>query len=172
MARIVLIAFVASCIVAVSGAAGRLDRVGTAGVSVALPRGWRFFAAGVFPRSTPYGDPRIRIVAASGPVVAFPRGCKAETFRFKRHAVGVMIVEWVHLSPGSHLPPKPKRFTAKNLPIRIHAVECWPGAGGVIQFMSKGRNFAAYLLLGPGAPAALASRGRVVLDSFLAARRR
>jgi hypothetical protein len=119
----------------------------------------------------PYADPLVRIVVASSRVVAFPRGCKAETFRFKRRAVGLMIVEWRHPSPGAVFPSRPHRFTAKNLSIRPRAVECWPGPGGGIEFTSNHRDFAAYLLLSPGAPAALAAKGRVVLNTLVAAHR-
>lgn len=153
-------------------AAGRADqpshRVGSAGVRVAVPKGWRFFAAGVAPRSMPYADPLVRIVTASSAVRAFPRGCKAETFRFKHHSVGLMVVEWLHPSPGAVFPARPRSFTAKNLPVRNREVECWPGRGGSIAFSSHGRDFAAYVLLSPGAPAALAAKVRGVLDTIVA----
>jgi hypothetical protein len=161
----------ASCATSAAEPAARPHRIGTAGVSVALPAGWHFFAAGVAPHSMPYADPLVRIVAASSTVVAFPRGCKAETFRFKHPAVGVMVVEWLHPSPGTVLPPRPRRFTRKNLPVRLRAVECWPGPGGGIEFSSHGRSFAAYLLLSPDAPAAFAARGRAVLNTLTAKRR-
>jgi hypothetical protein len=44
----------------------------------------------------PYSDPLIRIVVASTQVHAFPRGCKAETVRFARGGVGLMVVEWLN----------------------------------------------------------------------------
>lgn len=116
----------------------------------------------------PYADPLVRIVAASRAVVAFPRGCKAETFRFKQRAVGLMVVEWRHPSLGAVFPARPHRFTTTNLPVRPRAVECWPGVGGSIEFSSNHRDFAAYLLLSPGAPAALAAEGRAVLDTLVA----
>lgn len=144
-------------------------RVGTADVNVAAPAGWHFFAAGVAPQSMPYGDPLVRIVAASRTVFAFPRGCKAETFRFRPRAVGLMVVEWRHPFPGASFPARPHRFTARNLPVRPSAVECWPGLGGSIEFSSNHRDFAAYLLLSRGAPAALAAEGRAVLDTLVAA---
>lgn len=162
----------ASCAGSVGTAGHAPHGVGTAGVSVALPSSWHFFAAGVAPRSMPYADPLVRIIAASSAVVAFPQGCKAETFRFKHRAVGVMVVEWLHPSPGTALPPRPRRFTAKNLPIRPRAVECWPGLGGGIEFSSSGRSFAAYLLLSPGASTVLAAKGRAVLDTLAIKRRR
>lgn len=167
-----LAALLASCVTSAAGSAGESShRVGTSGVSVAVPAGWHFFGAGVAPRSMPYADPLVRIVVASSRVVSFPRGCKAETFRFKRRAVGLMVVEWRHPSPQAVFPSRPHRFTAKNLPIRPRAVECWPGPGGGIEFRSKRRDFAAYLLLSPGAPAALAAKGRAVVDTLVAAPR-
>lgn len=163
----------ALCGIGATGCAGPSShRVGTAGVSVAAPAGWHFFAAGVAPQSMPYGDPLVRIVAASRAVVAFPPGCKAETFRFKQRAVGLMVVEWLHPSPGAVFPARPRRFTAKNLPVRTRAVECWPGPGGSIEFSSNRRDFAAYVLLSPGAPAALAATGRAVLGTLVVAHRR
>lgn len=146
-------------------------RVGSAGVTVALPSGWRFFRQGVAPQSKPYADPLVRIVAASAAIVPYPQGCKAELFRFARSAVGVMVVEWIHPQPSAHLPPPPQHFTAKNLPVRAGAVECWPGSGGGIEFSLLGRSFAAYLLLSKNAPPSAAARGRAVLDTLTAARR-
>lgn len=155
-----LVALVASCLTGAAGSASESShRVGTAGVSVAVPAGWHFFGAGVAPRSMPYADPLVRIVVASSGVVSFPRGCKAETFRFRRRAVGLMVVEWRHPLPGAVFPSRPHRFTAKNLPIRPRAVECWPGPGGGIEFRSKRRDFAAYLLLSPWCARCAGSQG-------------
>jgi hypothetical protein len=101
---------------------------GSAGVTVGLPPGWDFFRAGVAPQSMPYSDPLVRIVVASTKIRSFPQGCKAETFRFARGGVGLMIVEWVHAQKGIVWPRRPPRFTAQALPVRRPpAVECWSG---------------------------------------------
>jgi hypothetical protein len=142
-------------------------RAGSAGVTVVLPRGWHSFPQGVAPQSMPYGDPRVRVVAASTTIVPFPRGCKAETFRFAAGGVGLMIVEWTHPQTGVVWPPRPRRFTDQTLLVRKPpAVECWPGAAGAIQFAANGRHFAAYLLLAPHTPLAEASLARAVLGTL------
>src|SRR4051812_38085393 len=82
---------------------------GSAGVTVPLPPSWDFFRDGVAPRSMPYSDPLVRIVAASTKIRSFPQGCKAETFRFARGGVGLMIVEWVHAQNGIVWPRRPSR---------------------------------------------------------------
>jgi hypothetical protein len=140
---------------------------GSAGVEVRLPSGWHFYRDGVAPRSMPYADPLVRVVVASANVRAYPHGCKAETFRFARKSIGLMIVEWVHPQPGVVWPSKPRRFTTRTLPVqRQHAVECWPGQGGSTQFVFHGRRFGAYLLLGPDAAPVAASKARAVLDTL------
>ena len=121
----------------------------------------------------PYSDPLVRIVVASTKIMSFPQGCKAETFRFARGGVGLMIVEWVHAQKGIVWPSSPPRFTAQALPLRKPpAVECWPGPGGVVQFTANGRHFAAYLLLSPNAPLAIAAQARAVLNTLAVNRNR
>jgi hypothetical protein len=71
----------------------RPHRAASAGVTVRLPLGWQFFLAGVAPQAMPYGDPLVHIVVASTTIRSFPQGCKAETFRFARGGVGLMVVE-------------------------------------------------------------------------------
>jgi hypothetical protein len=147
--------------------------VGSAGVTVRLPSGWEFFRDGVAPQSMPYSDPLVRIVAASTKIKSYPQGCKAETFRFARGGVGLMIVEWVHAQKGIVWPRRPSRFTVHAPPLRRPpAVECWPGPGGAVQFSSNGRHFAAYLLLDPHATPATATRARAVLDTLAVSKNR
>jgi hypothetical protein len=169
----IALATVVALVVVLSAPAFGADpqRTGTAGVTVALPAGWHFFRQGVAPRSKPYADPLIRIVAASAPVVSYPRGCKAETFRFSRPAVGLMIVEWVHPQRGVRLRKRPSVFTARNLPIHPGAVECWPGPGGAVEFTAHGRSFAAYVLLSEHAPHGLAAEARDILDTLAVSKR-
>lgn len=141
--------------------------VGSAGVSVRLPAGWRFFRDGVAPHSMPYADPLVRIVVASTPVRPFPQGCKAETFRFSRDGVGLMVVEWLHPMNPHAWAARPRHFTAQSLPIKPgHAVECWPGRGGTAFFREGRRYFGAYLLLGAGTEASKAAQARAVLDTL------
>ena len=166
-------AVVAPTFITAAPSAGRTSgpkpgRAGSAGVTVRLPPGWAFFRNGVAPQSMPYSDPLVRIVVASTKIRSFPRGCKAETFRFARGGVGLMIVEWVHAQKGIVWPRRPPRFTAQVLPLRRSpAVECWPGPGGAVQFTASGRHFAAYLLLDPHAPLATAAKARAVLDTLV-----
>ena len=142
-------------------------RAGSAGVTVELPVGWHFFADGVAPRSMPYADPLVRIVVASTQIRAFPQGCKAETFRFARGGVGLMVVEWVHPQKGVVWPRRPPHFTAHLPPVRKSpAVECWPGPGGSVQFVASGRHFAVYLLLAPHVSLTKAAQVRAVLDTL------
>lgn len=142
-------------------------------MTVGLPLGWQFFRPGVAPESMPYGDPLVRIVVASTRIHSFPLGCKAETFRFARGGVGLMIVEWVHPQAGVVWPRRPRQFSARALPVRSPpAVECWPGPGGAVQFAANGRHFAAYLLLDPHAPLATAAQARAVLDTLAVSKNR
>jgi hypothetical protein len=152
-------------------APGHTSRIaGSAGVYVRLPARWHFFPAGVAPRSMPYGDPLIRIVVASTPIRSDQQGCKAETFRFSRGGVGLMVVEWLHPQNRSAWPKRPRRFTAKSLPVEPgHAVECWPGRGGSTVFRDHGRYLGAYLLLGRGTDLSAAARARAVLDTLTVA---
>jgi hypothetical protein len=147
-------------------------RAGSAGVTVRLPRGWRTYPNGVAPRSMPYNDPLVRIVVASTQVRAFPRGCKAETFRFARGGVGLMVVEWLRPQRGVTWTQRPRPFMARALSVRpAPAVECWPGPAGAVEFTANGRYFAAYLLLDEHAPLAKAAQARAVLDTLQVARR-
>lgn len=158
---------------AAAGAAARghtSQIAGSAGVSVRLPAGWHFFKHGVAPWSMPYGDPLIRIVVASTPIHSYPQGCKAETFRFSRGGVGLMVVEWLHPQNPRGWPKWPGRFTKTSLPVEPgHTVECWPGRGGSAVFRDHGRYFGAYLLLGRGTKLSKATRARAVLDTLMVA---
>lgn len=171
-------AFTASTLVTGAAATGMqsrpgLRRAGSAGVTVLLPPGWHFYRNGVAPQSMPYGDPLVRVVVASTKIRPLSQGCKAETFRFARGGVGLMIVEWVRPQPGVVWPLRPKKFTAQALPVRQPpAVECWPGPGGDIQFTANGRHFAAYLLLDTRAPLARGAQARAVLDTLMVGKSR
>jgi len=79
-----------------------------------------------------------------------------------------VIVEWRgRANPGANFAPRPRRFTAKTLPLQPPpAIECFNGPGGSVQFTDHGRTFGAYILLGLRAPARLADRARTVLETL------
>jgi hypothetical protein len=161
LVSLVLLAAVGAC----SGAA---YRVGSAGVTISLPKGWRFIRMPAEPPpGTPIVDPVTRIVAASGPFDLSKTGCLVATYRFPRTAVSVVVVEWVRRTPGTRFPSRPRRFTARTLPVRPPpAIECFDGPGGSAEFTDGGRRFAAYVLLGRRAPRRLAVAARAVLDTL------
>jgi hypothetical protein len=143
------------------------QRVGQAGVTVELPRGWHAIPSAAAPASQ--NDPATRIAAASGPI-SFGHGCGQLDYRFPSTGVAVVVLEWVRLKPA--LPPRPARFTQKTLPVRSPpALECFAGAGGSVEFADHGRRLDAFVLLGRHASAALADRARAVLDTLRVARR-
>lgn len=154
----------------VTGMEGRavpVERIGVAGVSIALPPGWHAMPRSAHPSQN---DPVTRIVASSGPIW-FGRGCNDLDYAFPRTAVAIVLVEWVRPTPGS-FSPRPRRFTAGTLPVRQPpALECFNGPGGGIQFSARGRQFAAFVLLGRRAPASLAARARSVLNTLEVSRR-
>jgi hypothetical protein len=157
--------------IAIAAALAGSHRVGQAGVTIALPRGWHSIPL-VRPPSTEKNDPVTRIVASSGPIV-FGRGCGQLDYRFPANGVAIVVVEWVRRTFGP-LPPRPRRFTAKTLPVRAPpALECFDGPGGGVEFSDHGRRFAVYILLGRRASPALADRARAVLITLrVAAARR
>jgi hypothetical protein len=144
-----------------------------AGMTVALPKLWHSLPVGPPPPGVRVGDPRTRIVAASGPITVRARGCDIAAYAFPRTAVAIVVVEWVGPTPATRWARRPRRFTSKTLPVRPPpAIECWDGAGGSAEFADHGRRLAAYVLLGRRAPRRLADRARAVLDTLRVARRR
>jgi hypothetical protein len=112
------------------------------------------------------GDPVTRVVVASSPIGFSARGCNEAIYAFSGNAVAIVVTEWVRPTPG-RLPPRPRHFTSKNLPVRPPpAVECWQGPAGGVQFSDRGRRFAAFILLGRHASAGLADRARRLLDTL------
>jgi hypothetical protein len=149
-------------------------RVGAAGVTVALPRGWHTTR----PDQEPVMNPRTRIVVSSGPIGPdLTSACQTQVsgYTFPKTAVAIVVVEWTAPLGGMKLgsgPRRPRRLGAANLPVRKPpAIECFDGPGGSIQFAERGRSFAAYVLLGRRAPARLADRARAVLDTLRIAAR-
>jgi hypothetical protein len=139
-------------------------RVGSAGVTVALPPGWHSVALALPPGLKIDQDPVARIAVSSGPIT-FGRGCGDTDYAFPSAAVAFVVLEYVHLKTGP-FPPRPHKFTPKNLRLsRPPAVECFNGPAGSIEFADHGRRFDVFLLLGRRAPARLADRARAVLDT-------
>ena len=145
----------------------RVPRVGVAGVTIVLPKGWHSIRQVVLPRTTPVNDPVSRIVVASAPIAFSSKGCNISIYSFPTTAVALVVVEWTRLSKSAHWALRPRRFNAVTLPIQAPpAIECFSGAGGSAEFADHGRHFGAYVLLGRHAPATLADRARAVLDSL------
>ena len=153
-----------------AGSAGaQRPRVGTAGVTVALPPGWHS-TRGVQSAIT---NPLTRIVVSSGPVRPRLTGtCHTQVadYTFPQTAVAIVVVEWTRQIDGMKIgvgPRRPARFTPANLPIRrAPTIECFAGGGGSVEWAERGHSFAAYVLLGGKAPWGLVSRARAVLDTL------
>jgi len=94
---------------------------------------------------------------------------------FPRTGVAIVVVEWTVPLGGMKIgsgPHRPRHLTAATLPVHpAPPIECFDGPGGSIEFAQHGRSFAAYLLLGPKAPARLAVRARRVVDTLRVASR-
>lgn len=135
-------------------------------MSVALPSGWHDIPQMVLPASMKTGDPVTRVVVASAAIDFGGKGCNDFVYTFSRKAVAIVIVEWARPTPG-RFPGRPRHFTQSNLPVRSPpALECWNGPGGGAQFVDHGRRFAAYILRGRDARAAVDDRARRVLDTL------
>jgi hypothetical protein len=149
-------------------------RVGSGGVTVALPPGWH----AVTPiHSTSYPQPVTRLVVSSGPIGQRLTGtCHTQVadYTFPPTAVAIVVLEWTKPLAGIKIgigPRRPRRFTAKNLPVVRPEIECFGGPGGSAQWSERGHTFGAYVLLGRKAPTVLAARARAVLDTLRVAPR-
>jgi hypothetical protein len=80
-------------------------------------------------------------------------------------AVSLVIVEW-QPSEDLELGPRPLRFTREVLPVDPGVAECFAGSGGTVPFTDRGRQFGAYILLGPDAPNSLTDEARAVLQTL------
>jgi hypothetical protein len=155
---------------AASAAAAPAARVGTAGVTLVLPAGWRTWEPPA--NVPPVSDPVTRVVAISAPFRFAPGGCQVAAYTFPRDAVAIVVVEWVRPTPHARWPARPGRFTAASLPLRPPpAIECFGGAGGSVEFVDHGRRFGAYLLAGRASSRTLVGRARAVLDTLRVAPR-
>jgi hypothetical protein len=149
----------------VAGATASDHRVGSAGVSVRLPPGWHSLQrlGGL--------EPKERLVVSSRTIPIRSSQCQVASYAPRRGAVTIVVLEWVAPVEKIRSPPRPRRFTRKNLPLRRGILECYGGFGGSVSFDAHGRHLAAYLMLDRHAPPGLADRARRVLDTLRVARR-
>lgn len=139
-------------------------RVGTAGVTVSLPRGWHSWvpSSAVAPA---FPNPLTRVVAVSGPFGFAPNGCQVAAYSFAPTAAAIVVLEWVRM--GGRLPPRPASFGPRTLVLhRPPAIECFDGPGGSVQFTDRRRAFGVYLLAGRKASPRTVAQARAVLDSL------
>ena len=169
---LVVLALVVPVGAAASG--GPQRRVGTAGLTLAVPAGWHSWvpSTAVEPTVT---DPLTRIVAVSARFHFAAAGCQVAGYAFPATAVAIVIVEWVR-NPGIPLPrgrpSRPSSFGAKELMLHAPpAIECFDGSGGSVTFHDHGRALSAYILAGRNASAATVARARSVLDTLRVHRR-
>jgi hypothetical protein len=144
-------------------------RAGSAGVTVALPPGWH----STRPVQGHVTNPLTRLAVASGSIRSRLTGaCDAQVadYVIPRDAVAIVVVEWTKPIGGMKIgigPRRPRQFTATTLAIhRAPIIECWPGAGGSVEWAERGHTFAAYVLLGIQAPPRRAAQARAVLDTL------
>jgi hypothetical protein len=173
-------AVAAATLITVESSAGtrsspRPRRTGTGGVTVTLPPSWHSTS----PDQGRIGQPRTRIVVASGPIRPTLTGaCHTQVadYTFPMDAVAIVVVEWTKPIGGMKIgvgPSRPRRFTVANLPIhRAPIIVCFPGPGGSVRWAERGHTFAAYLLLGSRASRALAAKARAVLDTLAVTKNR
>ena len=144
-----------------AAAVGSDDRVGSAGVTVALPTGWK----AAIPDDGNVTDPRPRVVVASAPIATNGSACQVAHYDFPADAVALVVLEWQ--DPLADHSPRPARFSADNLPVQPPpAGECFAGSAGTVQFSDHGRAFDAYLLAGRGAQERLIDDARRALDTL------
>jgi hypothetical protein len=134
-------------------------RIGKAGVTVALPRGWY---AGT-PADGNVIDPLTRVVASSAPIRLSQVPCQIARYSPPAADVSLAVVEW---EPSDYARPRPRpgRFTEEAFQPRPAGIECFDGPGGTVQFAEHGRVFGAYLFVGARAPQRLIEQALDVLD--------
>jgi hypothetical protein len=137
------------------------SRAGSDGVTVDLPAGWHAMSAD----DAPVVDPVARVAVSSGPMENRETGCQVADYGPVDDAVSLIILEW-QPNDDFELPPRPAQFGSEKLPVTPESIECFTGSGGTVQFADHGRQFGAYVLLGPDAPAELADEARAVLETL------
>jgi len=158
-------AALALVIALVAGLAVSDRRVGSAGVTVALPPGWHSV------RLLGGLDPKERLVVSSKALPLRGSPCQIAYYAPRRDAVSIVVVEWKP-RPDVRLPPRPPRLTRSVLGLRRGEIECFGGYGGGVQFREHGRNLGVYVMAGLRAPSALVRRAIAVLSTLRVARRR
>jgi hypothetical protein len=155
------------------GTAPGETRVGSAGVTVAVPPGWSS-APGP---PTSVSDPVERIAVASAPAPINPERAKCETEASERSlpptAAMVIILEYTTDigGPLGSYAPRPSRF-GPHTPAAIGgrtpapAFECFDGPGWTFQFTDHERRFLVWVLLGPKAGANVEAQALTALDSL------
>jgi len=146
-----------------AGQGGR--RIANGGVSMAIPHDWKWLALSPPPPGNGQSEPMTRLVVASG-AVTFGRGCNDIDYTIGSKAVAIVVLEWRRPTPGTTWPTRPRHFGNDSLPIRRGLVECWPGAGGSVQFKQNGRRLAAFILAGAKASTTTIATARHVLDTL------
>jgi hypothetical protein len=158
---VLCLAALAGCKSQAPPAPAQAVRAGAAGVTVLLPEGWHTTA----PDDGRVVDPVTRVAVSSGPMANRHTECQIANYGPEDDAVSLVVVEWKSSSDGSFA-PRPPRFGAEEPPANDGAIECFDGAGGSVEFLDGGRNFGAYLLLGPDADPGLADEARAVLETL------
>lgn len=124
-----------------------------AGLSVAVPRGWRVSNRPV----TECGDPKQRFVAVIG------RMRLHKALRIPRRAALVLVME----ASSGRFPARPPRFV---LPRRLgnlgRCCEIPTGPGAELLFRDRGRRFYAFVFVGERAPATARRDVVRLLDSL------
>jgi hypothetical protein len=136
-------------------------RAGAHGVTVVLPEGWHTMPT----NDDQVSDPDTRVAVSSGPMRDRETCSQIADYGPEDDAVSLVIVEW-QPSEDLELGPRPLRFTREVLPVDPGAAECFSGSGGTVPFTDRGRQFGAYILLGPDAPTSLADEARAVLQTL------
>jgi hypothetical protein len=151
-------------------ASAKMRRVGSAGVSLAVPAKWKTIPASKASKWSGVVEPKTRLVVSTGPI-GFGKGCNDIDYDIGPRSAAIVVVEWIGATPGAHFTPRPKRFSTRTLPVRPNGVECFSGLGGALQFEHKGRRFAAYLLIGTHARYGVITRARHALSTLRVAKR-
>jgi hypothetical protein len=110
-------------------------------------------------------DPVTQVAVSSGPMRDGETCSQIADYGPEADAVSLVIVEW-QPNEDFELGPRPERFTREVLPVDPGATECFAGSGGTVQFTDRGRQFGAYILLGPDAPNSLTDEARAVLQTL------
>jgi len=159
-----------ACAVTLAGCAGvdvapdarPSTEVGRAGVTIALPDGWRALP----PNDGNITDPLTRIAIGSGSLRAQIAGCETQITRYapQPDSVSLVVVEWKEADPS--LPRRPSTFGGDALRLQPGTIDCFAPDGGAVQFTERGHVFGVYLLVGERADRSLAQEARRALDTL------